>query len=112
MVRFLRLLAWGFVVTGLVITALGGAVYWVYRDVQAPGPLAATRILVIPPHTKISGIAALLADSGVIRHRLSFEWVAKIAVGGAGLRAGEYEFPAGASAVQALEIIAGGRTVK
>ncbi len=112
MIRLLRLLAWGSFTAALIIMALGGAAYWLYRDAQAPGPLAATRALVIPSRTGIAGIAALLAKEGVIRHKLTFELAARLAGRGATLKAGEYEFPAAASAIQTLEIIAGGRTVK
>jgi UPF0755 protein len=92
--------------------ALGGAGYWLYRDAQVPGPLAETRALVIPSHTGIEGIADLLAGEGVIRHKLAFQLIARLSGRGAGLKAGEYEFPAAASAMQALDIIASGKTVK
>ncbi len=110
--RFFRLLAWGFITAVMVIAALGGAGYWLYRDAQVPGPLAETRALVIPAHTGIGGIADLLAAEGVIRHKLAFQLVARLSGRGSGLKAGEYEFPAAASAMQALDIIAGGKTVK
>jgi UPF0755 protein len=110
--RFLRLLAWSFITTAIVIAALGGAGYWLYRDAQVPGPLGEARTLVVPAHTGIAGIADLLAVEGVIRHRLAFEAVARLSGRGTALKAGEYEFPAAASAMQALDILAGGKTVK
>jgi UPF0755 protein len=112
MLRFLRLLAWSFTAAALVIVALAGAGYWVYRDAEAPGPLAETHAVVIPPHTGTSRIAASLAEEGVIRHPLVFELVARVSGRSAALKAGEYEFPAGTSALQALEILASGKTVK
>ena len=110
--RFLRLLAWSFITTAIVIAALGGAGYWLYRDAQVPGPLAEARTLVVPAHTGIAGIADLLAAEGVIQHRLAFEAVARLSGRGTALKAGEYEFPAAASAMQTLDILAGGKTVK
>jgi len=110
--RFFRLLAWGLITAAMVTAALGGAGYWLYRDAQVPGPLAETRALVIPAHTGIGAIADLLAAEGVIRHKLAFQLVARLSGRGAGLKAGEYEFPAAASAMQALDIIASGKTVK
>ena len=110
--RVLRLLAWSFITTAIVIAALGGAGYWLYRDAQVPGPLAEARTLVVPAHTGIAGIADLLAAEGVIQHRLAFEAVARLSGRGTALKAGEYEFPAAASAMQALDILAGGKTVK
>ncbi len=110
--RFLRLLAWGVVTAAVIAAALAGAGFWLYRDAEAPGPLAATRTLVVPAHTGISGIAALLAAEGVIRHQLPFELVARLSGRGTLLKAGEYEFPAGASAIQALDILVSGKTVR
>jgi len=96
----------------MVIGGLGGGAYWLYRDAQAPGPLAEARALVIPAHTGVAGIADLLAAQGVIRHQLVFELVVRLSGHGAALKAGEYEFPAGASALQTLDILASGKTVK
>ncbi len=110
--RFFRLLAWGFITAVMVTAALGGAGYWLYREAQVPGPLAEARVLVIPAHTGIGGIADLLAAEGVVRHQLAFELIARLSGRGTGLKAGEYEFPAAASAMQALDIIASGKTVK
>jgi UPF0755 protein len=96
----------------LVLLLVGGAGYWLYRDVAAPGPLTEPRTIVIPPHTGLSDVAALLAEQGIIRHRRSFKLGATLSGRSSALLAGEYEFPAGTSPLQAMEIIAGGRTVK
>src|SRR5712691_10916126 len=110
--RFFRLLAWSFVTAAMVIAALGGAGYWLYRDAQVPGPLAAARALVIPAHTGITEIADQLGAQGVIRRKLAFELVTILSGRGTALKPGEYEFPAAASAMQTLDIIASGKTVK
>src|SRR5438270_10066728 len=109
---FFRLLAWSALTVSLVLLVLGGASYWLYRDVAAPGPLTEPRTTVIPPRTGLSDIASLLAEQGVIRHRRSFELGATLLGRSSALMAGEYEFPAGTSPLQAMEIIAGGKTVK
>jgi UPF0755 protein len=109
---FFRLLAWATVTVSLVLLVLGGAGYWLYREVAAPGPLTERRTIVIPPHTGLSDIASLLAEGGIIRHRRSFELGATLSGRSSALLAGEYEFPAGTSPLQAMEIIASGRTVK
>src|SRR5207248_4604600 len=103
--RFFRLLARAVVMAVLLTVVLGGAGYWLYRDAQVPGPLAEVRALVIPAHTGIGGIADQLAEEGVIRHKLEFQLLARLSGRGTGLKPGEYEFPAGASAMQALDII-------
>jgi UPF0755 protein len=112
MMRFLRLLAWSFITAAIVVAALGGAGYWLYRDAQGPGPLAAARALVVPAHSGVAAIAELLTQQGVIRHKLAFELVARLSGRGAALKAGEYDFPAGASAMQTLDILASGKTVQ
>jgi UPF0755 protein len=109
---FVRLLAWAAVTVSLVLLVLGGAGYWLYRDVAAPGPLTEPRTMVIPPRTSLSDIASLLAEQGIIRHPRSFELGATMSGRGSALLAGEYEFPAETSALQAMEIIASGKTVK
>src|SRR6185369_16494294 len=109
---FLRLFAWAVITAGIVIAALGGAGYWLYWEADAPGPLAQAQPIVIPPHTGISGIADLLADKGVIRRKWVFEIVARVSGRGTTLKAGEYEFPAGASTIGALDVLASGRTVR
>jgi UPF0755 protein len=109
---FIRLLAWAAVTVSLVLLILGGAGYWLYRDVAAPGPLTEPRTIVIPPRTSLSDVASLLAEQGIIRHRRSFELGATLSGRSSALLAGEYEFPAATSALQAMEIIAGGKTVK
>jgi len=95
-----------------IVAVVAGIGYWLYRDVTDPGPLAAARIVVIPQHTGISGISDLLAEEGVIRYPLSFKLGAELTGRGGALKAGEYEFPAGVSAVQVMDTIASGKTVK
>src|SRR5215469_1315569 len=109
---FLRLLAGAAatVSVGCIILVVGG--FWLYHDFTARGPTTNPRPLVIPRHTGLSEIAAQLAEKGVIRHRYSFELGAMLFGRSSALMAGEYEFPAGASPLQAMDIIAGGKVVK
>lgn len=109
---FLRLLVWAALTVSVILGVVGGAGYWLYRDVTEPGPLAEARTVVIPAHTGLAEIAAVLAEQGVIRHPRSFELGATLSGRGSALLAGEYEFPAGASPLQAMDILAGGKTVK
>jgi UPF0755 protein len=95
----------------LFVAALGGIGYALWADMTGRGPLRTARALIVPPHTGVVEIAALLAENGVIRHPLSFEAAAAIAGHGT-LLAGEYEFPAGISPLQAIALIASGKTVR
>src|SRR5438874_9502106 len=108
----LRFFAWCLVTAGLVIGAAGGAGYWLYREAESPGPLTEPRTIIVPARTGTAAIGKLLADNGVIRYPLIFEIVAKISGRGAQLHSGEFEFPAETSLVAALDIIAGGHTVR
>ncbi len=112
MIRFLQLLAWCLITTGVVIAGLGGAAYWLYRDVEDRGPLSEAHTLIIPTRSSIDAIADLLAEHGVIRYRLTFEAAARLSGRGTALKPGEYEIPAAASVMQTLDILASGKTVK
>jgi UPF0755 protein len=112
MSRFLRAAAWSLFGCALTLAALSAAGFWLYREAGLPGPLAESRIVLIPPRTSIAGIAALLAKEGVIRNPLAFEALARLSGRASGLRAGEYEFAGGASAADAIDILAQGKTVK
>lgn len=112
MLRFFRLLAWSLITTAIVIAGLGGAGYWLYRDAERSGPLAAAHTVIIPAHSGIAAISELLAREGVIRQKLEFELVARLSGRGAALKPGEYEIPAAASAMQTLNLLASGKTVK
>lgn len=110
--RFLRFIAWIVTSATLGVAAVGAGGYWLLHDAATPGPLAQSRTVVVPSHTGAAAIADLLARQGVLRHRLPFAVIAKLSGRGAALKPGEYEFPAATSALQVLDIIVGGHTVK
>ena len=99
----LRLLGWALLAVAMILAAAGGAGWWLYQDVTAPGPLTRSRTIVVPPRIGLAGVAALLAGDGVIRQALPFEIAALVSGRGAALLAGEYEFPAGTSALAAAD---------
>ena len=108
----LRLFGWALLAVSAILAVAGGAGWWLYQDITAPGPLSQKMTVVIPPHTGLPAVAALLAQKGVIRHALPFEIAATFSGNGSSLLAGEYEFPAGTSALAATAIIASGKTVE
>jgi UPF0755 protein len=110
--RFLRLFAWALLTVLLFVAAVGGIGYALYADATGEGPLVEARTLVIPPHTGVREIAALLAAQGIVRHSLTFEAAAALAGRQTDLLAGEYEFPARISPLAAVELLASGRTVR
>jgi len=109
---FLRLLGWATLAASAILAVVCGAGYWLYRDTTGPGPLAEPRTIVVPAHTGLAGVAAPLAGEGIIRHRLSFELGAVLTGYGSALQAGEYEFPTGASPLEAIQLLASGKTVR
>jgi UPF0755 protein len=112
MIAFFRFIAWSVITAGIVVAVLGAGGYWLYREAEGPGPLAEPRTLMIPPHSGISAIGDLLAERGIIRHGLVFQLAAGLSARSQVLKAGEYEFPARVSVLQALEIIASGKMMK
>jgi UPF0755 protein len=89
--------------------AAAGLAVWTYAGL---GPAGTTVDVVLPKGGGVRQIAGALKDAGVIRSRTIFE-VAARATGAAGrLKAGEYEFPAGATMAQVLSDIAAGRFVR
>jgi UPF0755 protein len=112
MMSFFRLLAWSLITAAIIIAGLGAAGYWLFRDAERGGPLAAAHTIIIPAHSGVVAISELLEREGVIRHKLVFEVIAKLSGRGAVLKPGEYEVPAEASAMQTLDLLASGKTVK
>jgi len=78
---------------------------------NAAGPLTGKVSVVIPKGVGVNGIAVELRDRGVIRSALIFELGVRLTGNQGRLRAGEYEFPGGASASGAMAILLSGRTV-
>jgi UPF0755 protein len=112
MAGHLRLFGWAVLAVSALLAAIGGTGYWLYNELIAPGPLAEPRTIVIPPDTGLSSIAALLKSEGVIRHPSAFELSAVLSGHGSALLAGEYDFAAGMSPLEAIDMMANGRTVK
>ena len=112
MAGHLRLFGWALFAVSALLAIIGGAGYWLYGELTASGPLATMRTVVIPPDTGLSSIAALLKSEGVIRHPYVFEIGAVLSGRGSALSAGEYEFSSGVSSLEAIDMLANGRTVK
>jgi len=77
----------------------------------APGPLVESAIVIIPLETGLSGIAALLAHSGVIDNTLVFILGVSYEAATGELQAGEYAFSAHVSGQGAMDILRSGDTV-
>lgn len=99
---FLWLLAFG-----ALIGALG---FWAFLSFTAAGPLGASKIYEIEKGKDRADIAVALQDQGIIADARIFSAAAAVqGMRNSKLKAGEFEFPAGASMQDVLAIITAGR---
>jgi UPF0755 protein len=103
----------------LAMVLAGGAAVLLSNQMNAPGPLARSKAVVIPKGEGTHEIAARLERDGVISDRRLFiaghllskmiGWVDSARP--AQLKAGDYQMPQAASVRQVIDIIASGKTV-
>ncbi len=96
----------------LVLAAVLAAATWAWRDYEAPGPLATATIVVVPHDAGLAGIAATLAQAGVIAHPWTFFVGTTVSGKARALKAGEYEFAAAISPRAVADLLASGRVVQ
>lgn len=89
----------------------GGAAFWAYKAINAPGPLTEARVYVVPRGAALTSIANGLESAGIIGDRQLFLAYARYRRAHRSLQAGEFEFPAGASVVAALDTLLSGKAV-
>jgi UPF0755 protein len=101
---------------GAVLLLLAGmiaaAATAVWRDFDAPGPLAAAKIVVVPKSAGIEDIAAVLAQDSVIAHPWLFVMGAVAHREARGLKAGEYDFAAAISPRGVVRLLRSGKVVQ
>ena len=94
-----------------VAVAFGGIFVWGYAQYVRPGPLERPVTAIVPPGTSVDGIARVLADAGILADPKIFRFGVRLSGDHAGLRAGEYGFPAGVSQREVAAILRSGKTV-
>ena len=104
----MRLLAGLF--TAAVIAA--GVAGWAYYKFHQPGPLPQSTILTIPKGTGLNGIATILKEQGVVEYPWLFIAGVRVSDRGRGLRAGEYEVPAGISPKGMMDLLLEGKAIQ
>ena len=93
--------AWTGLALGLILAVLAAGAYRLYR---APGPLAASRTVVVPAGTT-AHVAEALAETGVIHSPRLFTLAALATARAGPLHAAELRFPAHASFATVLSIL-------
>lgn len=95
------------VLAGLLAVFLALQCFWIFT--AAPAVQAGPRVVDIPPHQGLTGVAGRLDEAGVIRSPLGFMLLALARGTARGLKAGEYEIPQGANTLAVLTQLEGGR---
>ncbi|WP_414471554.1 endolytic transglycosylase MltG [Microvirga sp. M2] len=81
------------------------------REITAQGPLQNDKVVLIPRNTGTSDIASILKEEGVINQPLLFETYALINRQRGQLKAGEFQFKAGASIQDAIDTLVQGKAI-
>ena len=103
----------------LILIALAvlvaGAAEWAISAWDAPGPQARAgnqTVVLIPPHSRTREVAGLLADAGVVKYALLFEFDARLKGYASQLKAGEYAIPSAATMGTVASILASGKSIQ
>ena len=104
----MRLLA-GLLTAAVIAVAVAG---WAYFEFHQPGPLPRATILTIPKGTGLNGIAMILKEQGVVEYPWLFVAGVRVSDRGRGLRAGEYEVPAGISPKGMMDLLLEGEAIQ
>lgn len=96
-----------------VLLAVAAGALWFYLQsrYEAPGPLAAEAVVIVPRGAGLAAIADDLAAAGVISDPTLFRLGVRLFGDARALQAGEYAFPPAVSMKAAAELIASGQTV-
>lgn len=101
----------GLLTLGLILAAAAVlAISFVEREVEAPGPLDADKVVVVP-RTGTSEIAELLRKEGVIAHPYLFEMYAYLNRQRGPLKAGEFLFKARTNIDETIDTLISGKAI-
>lgn len=96
----------------VLVVGLGLFAWAARQRYDAPGPATQPVIVVVPNAAGTGAIAEMLEKKGVVSDATTFSLAVKLTEIGDKLKAGEYEFPPGASMREVAEILTEGRTVQ
>lgn len=95
----------------LLVLGAAGLFAWGYQRFDAPGPAKDSVTIVIPKGLGIEAIGRRLREAGVVDQPLVLSLAARLMRRAHLLKAGEYEFPAGITPHEILDMLVAGRTV-
>jgi peptidoglycan lytic transglycosylase G len=95
-----------------ILLLAGIAVYIGGRAYNAPGPLTAAKLVVIPKGAGAHEIGTVLAANGVVENGYLFTIGSYVTDRALGFKAGEYEFAAGISPAGAADLIDSGKVYR
>lgn len=98
------------VAAALLVVVIGG--FWLIQGWKGSGPAAQTTSIVVPRGANLPKVASLLKKAGAISSADRFLFQVKLFGGARGMKAGEYEFPAHASASRILWMMQNGKTLQ
>ena len=98
-------------IVGLLMMTLGGAAAYAFWTYDAPGPLPASSVVLVP-RGGLDQVADTLAQEGVVRSAFALRAAAMTTRGQGAVHAGELEFPTAASLRQVLSILRTARPVQ
>jgi UPF0755 protein len=98
-----RIIGVSLVLLVLAALAAGGAAWWAWQQLDAPGPAREAVDFEVRTGTPLSRIARQLENEGVLRHARLFEWYGRASGQAGQIRAGEYRFPPGSTPREVME---------
>ncbi|PTQ08570.1 aminodeoxychorismate lyase [Sphingomonas oleivorans] len=101
-----------FIVLGIAIALVGGAIVYMTRGWTGPGPNEAPVTVVVQKGSSLAAAARSLEKAGAIRSTTNFLKFARWFGSDDPIRAGEYEVPARASGADILKLLQSGKTVQ
>jgi UPF0755 protein len=103
---------WVLFFVALFATLMGGALFLGSTLLNQPGPLEATKNIVIPRGAGPLTMAKVLQDEGVIAHARLFRVALMIDPAPKPIKAGEYEIPAHISMRELVDLLQSGKLVQ
>jgi UPF0755 protein len=92
---------------GLLFFVLIFSAYWFFF--RPPSGPCVTKVVMVKKGMPLRKISAMLEQEGIIRNSQAFTWIASLRGKKSGIKAGEYEFHAGMSFFQVLDVLEKGQ---